>query len=47
MGKAQCGSTICNFYNTESLGFASYINGKPREKEGIEIIVVLDTKILS
>jgi hypothetical protein len=30
-------------YGTESLGFASYIKEKLREKEGIEIIVILAT----
>jgi hypothetical protein len=34
-------------YDTESLGFASYIKEKPREKEGIEIIVTLGNIILS
>jgi hypothetical protein len=34
-------------YDTESLGFTSYIKGRPREKEGIETIVTLATIILS
>jgi hypothetical protein len=34
-------------YDTKYLGFSSYIKEKPREKEGIEIIVTLANVILS
>jgi hypothetical protein len=34
-------------YDAESLGFASYIKGMPREEEGIEIVIILATIILS